>query len=76
MYGRVAGRKNRAVGGVSGGARWLVIGVAKEQVTFLTELSEEESRIWRQAKQTNSEMCASKFSDILSDVLRKRNDKK
>ncbi len=76
LYDRLPIGQNKAVVVVRVGLRWLVLGVSNEQVTLLTELSEEESRIWRQAKQTNSELSAPKFSDILSDVLRKRNDKK
>ena len=53
-----------------------MLGVSDEQITLLTELSEEESRIWRQAKQVNSETAAPKFSEVISDVLRKKNDRK
>ena len=50
--------------------------VSDDQITLLTELSEEESRIWRQTKQVSSEAAVPKFSDIISEVLRKKNDRK
>ena len=56
--------------------RWFVLGVSDEQITLLTELTEEESRIWRQTKQVGSEAAVPKFSDIISDVLRRKNDRK
>lgn len=76
IYDRLPLGQNKAVVVARVGLRWLVLGVSDEQITLLTELSEEESRIWRQAKQQNRETAVPKFSDIFSDVLRKKNDRK
>lgn len=76
LYDRLPLGQNKAVIVVRVGLRWLVLGVSGEQITLLTELSEEESRIWRQAKQTNDEVSVPKFSDIISDVLRKKGSRK
>ena len=76
IYDRLALGQNKAVVVARVGLRWLVLGVSDEQITLLTELSEEESRIWRQTKQVGSQATAPKFSDIISDVLRKKNDRK
>lgn len=76
IYDRLPLGQNKAVVVARVGLRWLVLGVSDEQITLLTELSEEESRIWRQAKQVSSETAAPKFSEVISDVLRKKNDRK
>lgn len=76
IYDRMPLGQNKAVVVARVGLRWLVLGVSDEQITVLTELSEEESRIWRQTKQVSSQASVPKFSDIISDILRKKNDKK
>ena len=73
LYDRLPLGQNKAVVVARVGLRWLVLGVSDDQIT---ELSEEESRIWRQTKQVSSEAAVPKFSDIISDVLRKKNDRK
>lgn len=76
IYDRMPLGQNKAVVVARVGLRWLVLGVSDEQITLLTELSEEESRIWRQTKQVSGEAATPKFSDIISDVLRKKHDRK
>lgn len=76
LYDRLPLGQNKAVVVARVGLRWLVLGVSDGQITLLTELSEEESRIWRQTKQVSSEAAVPKFSDIISDVLRRKNDRK
>lgn len=76
LYDRLPLGQNKSVVVARVGLRWLVLGVSDDQITLLTELTEEESRIWRQAKQGGSETAAPKFADIISDVLRKKNDRK
>lgn len=68
--------QNKSIVVVRVGLRWLVLGVADEQITLLTELSEEESRIWRQSRPAETKADAPKFSDVMTNALRNRNGRK
>lgn len=76
VYDRLALGQNKSLVIVRVGVRWLVLGVADEQITLVTELSEEESRIWRQPRPGGEKAVPPRFADILSDALRgKKHDK-
>ena len=55
------------------GGRYLLLGVANEQITLLRELTEEEAAGWQQP--TENEREGSRFSDVIMDALRSRNKK-
>lgn len=76
VYDRLALGQNKSLVIVRVGVRWLVLGVADQQITLVTELSEEESRIWRQTRRNGEQAAPPRFADILSDALRgKRHDR-
>lgn len=60
---------------VSIGEQWLVLGVTGEQITQIAELDPEQIRAWEEQDRQRTQ-APSGFSDILSNALRRKNEKR
>ena len=66
--------QNKMLTVVSVGGRYLLLGVANEQITLLCELTEAEAACWSQMPQEDGQEVP-RFSDIIAQALRSRNKK-
>ena len=70
VYDRLILAPNKSLVVVKIAERWLVLGVSNENISLITELDAEQSKLWLEKEQISSN-----FTDVIANIINKKGGK-